>query len=99
MNPILRKQLEHCSKLRKIKITNLGIKGSLKLNENCDIDINLFNKNFDTNKIESIFSNIPKAYDAVLPIKRDKLLDTQLLLKHVNIPEGEKFYENLFSNF
>jgi hypothetical protein len=31
-------------------------------------------------------------------IKRDKLLDTQLLLKHVQILTEEKFYETLFSN-
>jgi hypothetical protein len=30
-------------------------------------------------------------------INKDQLLDTQLLLKHVQIPTEEKFYETLFS--
>jgi hypothetical protein len=31
LNSVLRKQLDHCSKLRIIKITNSGIKGSMSL--------------------------------------------------------------------
>ena len=96
-NLVLKKQLNQCSKIRSLKISKTGIKASLKLNEKCDIGINLFNKNFDINQIATIFSDLPKAYDSNLPIKRDKLLDTQLLLKHVQIPEGEKFYETLYS--
>jgi hypothetical protein len=98
LNPILRQSLDHCTKLRIIKFDKTGIKASLKLNSICDIDINLFNKKFDINQLESIFIDIPKAYDSVLPIKRDKLLDTQLLLKHVEIPSNDKFYDSLYSN-
>ncbi len=70
----------------------------MSLKENCDIEINLFNKNFDINQLNDIFSDVPIAYESILPIKRDKLLDTQLLLKHVQILTEEKFYETLFSN-
>jgi len=42
--------------------------------------------------LKNALSNIPKAYESVLPIKREKFLDIQLLLKHVDLPPGEKFY-------
>ncbi len=58
----------------------------------------MFNKNFDINQLNDIFSDVPIAYESILPIKRDKLLDTQLLLKHLQIPTEEKFDETLFSN-
>ncbi len=71
LNFVLRKQLDHCSKLRVIKITNSGIKGSMSLKENCEIEINLFNKNFDRNQLNDIFSDVPIAYESILFIKRD----------------------------
>jgi hypothetical protein len=97
LTPILRQSLNHCSKIRSIQINNSGIKGSLKLNEICDIEILLFKKKFGINDLKSAFSDVPKAYESILPIKREKFLDIQLLLKHVQIPPGEKFYEILFS--
>jgi hypothetical protein len=98
LNSALRKQLDHCSKLRIIKITNSGIKDSMSLKANCDIEINFFNKNFNINQLDDIFSDVPIAYESILAIKRDKLLNTQLLVKQVQIPTEEKFYGTLFSN-
>jgi hypothetical protein len=98
LNSVLRRKLDHCLKLRIIKIINSGIKESMSLKANCDIEINLFNKKFDINQLNDIFSDVPIAYESILAIKRDKLLDTQLFLKHVQIPTNEKFDETLFSN-
>ncbi len=58
----------------------------------------MFNKNFDINQLNDIFSDVPIAYESILAIKRDKLLDTQLLVKYVQIPTEDKFDETLFSN-
>ncbi len=65
-----------------IKISKNGFKVSLNLNENCDFEINFFNKSFDINCLQIVFSGIPKAYKSILPIMRDKLLRCVYMRRH-----------------
>jgi hypothetical protein len=95
LNPILKTKLDHCSKLRIVNITNSGI----KLNNSCDIDIKLFSKSFEINQLKNTFIDISLAYESILPIKREKLIDTLLPLKSVEIHPEEKFFKILYSNF
>jgi hypothetical protein len=68
------------------------------LNNSCDIDIKLFNKNFEINQLKTYFIDIPLAYDLILPLKREKFINTLLFLKSIKVPPEEKFFETLYSN-
>ncbi len=69
---------------------------SLSLTEECNINLDLFKLNFDNKILNNFLHDLQLAYEKILPISREKLLDIQKLKDFIPKTVSE-FYNTLYS--
>jgi hypothetical protein len=93
---IMKNQLNNCSEVRKISFSECDVKVSLSLTTECNIKLDLFKNNFNINTLNNFMNDLQYAYEKILPISREKLLDIQKLIEF--IPKNDSaFYKTLYS--
>ena len=94
---ILRNTMNYCQKIHKIEFAESDIKVALSINEECTKDLDIFNSKFELEQFKRILNDIRLAYDNVLPIYREKLLDINKIIEYISKGNNSKFYDSLYS--
>jgi hypothetical protein len=76
---IMKNQLENCTEVRKIIFSECDVKVSLSLTEECNINLDLFKLNFNNKILNNFLHDLQLAYEKILLISREKLLDIHKL--------------------